>query len=213
MRIINPSVEIITPDEVIKDQMLTIELAGRNCYKSEDKICDGSADKMIGMLRLKKHLSVLEHGNITVRFIGSRAMTHQLVRHRIAAYSQESQRYCNYTKGKFNNEIVFIKPIGFDGWTAPAQSLFEESLIDAENYYKLLTDNGVKAEDARGVLPNQAKSEIVVTMNFRSWMHFFEMRCDKHAQSEIRFLAKDLLVKFNGLLPVIFEDLYKEYIG
>ncbi len=212
MKIIKPSVEIITPDQVIKDQMLTIELAGRNCYKSEDKICDGSADKMIGMLRMKKHLSVLEHGNITVRFIGSRAMSHQLVRHRIAAYSQESQRYCNYSKGKFGNEVVFIEPIGFNDWEDIQKAVFKESLADSEEYYRELVSTGLKAEDARGVLPNQAKTEVVVTMNIRTWMHFFEMRCDKHAQSEIRFLAKALLVKFNDLLPVVFEDLYKEYI-
>lgn len=212
MRIIKPSVEIISDVQATIDQMLVIELAGRNCYKSEGKICIGSADKMIGMLRMKKHLSVLEHGNITVRMIGSRAMSHQLVRHRLAAYSQESQRYCNYSKGKFGNEITFIEPEGFKDWTKEQQEGFTMSLKLAEKCYQELIIAGLKAEDARGVLPNACKTEVVVTMNMRSWMHFFDMRCDKHAQAEIRNIAKDLLVQMYGLLPVIFEDLYKEHI-
>lgn len=212
MKMIKPSFEILSDAQAVVNQMLIIELAGRNCYKSEDKICDGSADKMIGMLRMKKHLSVLEHGNITVRMIGSRAMSHQLVRHRLASYSQESQRYCNYSKGKFGGEVTFIEPMGYSDWTNTQRSLFEGSLFDSEDHYKMLIDKGLKAEDARGVLPNQAKTEIVVTMNMRSWMHFFTMRCDKHAQAEIRFLAKGLLEEFYKLLPVIFEDLYKEHI-
>lgn len=214
MRMIENSFEILsaTTMDSVTEQLKVIELAGRNCYKSEDRICEGSHDKIIGMLRLKKHFSVLEHGNMTVRMIGSRAFSHQLVRHRLAAYSQESQRYVNYNKDKHNKEITFIKPVDFDDWEPAAQLLFEESLVDAESYYKLLTDNGVKAEDARGVLPNQTKTEIVVTMNLRSWMHFFEMRCDKHAQKEIRLIALGLLKEMNELMPVIFSDLKKKFL-
>lgn len=213
MKIIKPSFEILsatTPD-LVTNQLKIIELAGRNCYKSEDKICEGSYDKMIGMLRLKKHLSVLEHGNMTVRFIGSRAFSHQLVRHRIAAYSQESQRYCNYSKGKFGNEVTFIEPIDYDNWDEDIKETFELALRRSEEYYQTLVNQGLKAEDARGVLPNQAKTEVVVTMNLRTWMHFFSMRCDKHAQSEIRFLAKGLLKEFYKLMPVIFEELHEEF--
>lgn len=215
MRLVKPSFEILTDtnNDSIIHQLKTIELAGRNCYKSEDRICDDSYNKIIGMLRLKKHLSVLEHGNVTVRFIGSRAFSHQLVRHRIAAYSQESQRYCNYNKGKFGSEVTFIEPVDFDDWSEDQRDIFKLGLKKSEDVYKALIEEGLKAEDARGVLPNQAKTEVVVTMNLRSWMHFFSMRCDKHAQKEIRYLATGLLEEFHKLMPVIFEELHKEYVS
>lgn len=214
MKLIDPSFEILssTNVEFVTNQLKLIELAGRNCYKSEDKICDGSHDKMIGMLRMKKHLSVLEHGNMTVRMIGSRGFSHQLVRHRIAAYSQESQRYCSYNKDKFDKQITFIKPIGFDDWDTITKEVLLASLEESQTNYLELISLGLKAEDARNVLPNACKTEIVVTMNLRSWMHFFSMRCDKHAQDEIRFLAKGILKEFHELMPVIFKDLYEEYI-
>ena len=213
MKIVKPSFEILFPKtkELATEILKVVELAGRNCYMSEDRICEGSHNKMIGMLRMKKHESVMEHGNITVRMIGSRAFTHQLVRHRLAAYSQESQRYCNYSKGKFNNEVTFIEPEGFDDWTRPQKDNFKCALEESETYYQKLISYGTKAEDARGVLPNACKTEIVVTMNLRSWRHFFKMRCDKHAQAEIRNLAKGLLKEMSELMPVIFEDLNEEY--
>jgi thymidylate synthase (FAD) len=215
MKIVKPSFEILSATnlEYVTEQLKIIELAGRNCYKSEDKICEGSHDKIIGMLRLKKHFSVLEHGNMTVRMIGSRAFSHQLVRHRLAAYSQESQRYCNYNKGKFGSEVTFVEPVKFSEWDEELQKNFTTSLQLAEKCYQELVEQGMKAEDARGVLPNQCKTEVVVTMNLRSWMHFFSMRCDKHAQAEIRLIATGLLEEFNKLMPVIFEDLAKEYLG
>lgn len=214
MRLIKPSFEILSlsGSDFVESQLKIIELAGRNCYKSEDKICDGSYNKIIGMLRLKKHLSVLEHGNMTVRMIGSRAFSHQLVRHRIAAYSQESQRYCNYNKGKFGSEITFIEPVDWGDWSDNNKTVFLKALQDSEIHYQELVKEGLKAEDARGVLPNQTKTEIVVTMNLRSWMHFFDMRCDKHAQKEIRYLATGLLREFYKLMPVIFEEHAEQYL-
>ena len=214
MKIIKPSVEVLFPPnkEIATMILKVVELAGRNCYKSEDRICEGSYNKMIGMLRTKKHESVMEHGNITVRMIGSRAFSHQLVRHRLAAYSQESQRYVNYSKDKFGGEITFIDPVDSDNWDKAVKVLFEKGLESAEKFYMQLIEDGLKAEDARGVLPNQTKTEVIVTMNLRSWRHFFKMRCDKHAQKEIRFLAKELLKQVTILMPVIFEDLYKEYV-
>lgn len=214
MKMIKPRAEILFPNtkELAIEILKIVELAGRNCYKSEDKICEGSHDKIIGMLRLKKHESVLEHGNVTVRMIGSRAFSHQLVRHRLAAYSQESQRYCNYSKGKFGSEITFIEPENYDQMSTDQQLLFHDGLIEAEERYKELVNNGMKTEDARGLLPNQTKTEVVVTMNLRSWRHFFKMRCDKHAQAEIRGLATSLLKDMHELMPIIFEDLYEEYV-
>ena len=216
MRIVKPSFEILSNTNAaynyVINELKVIELAGRNCYKSEDKICNGSYDKIIGMLRSKKHFSVLEHGNMTVRMIGSRAFSHQLVRHRLAAYSQESQRYCNYSKDKFGSGVTFIEPVPFNTWSKELQDNFKVSLQVAEKCYLELIKQGMKAEDARGVLPNQCKTEVVVTMNLRSWMHFFELRCDKHAQSEIRLIALELLEEFHTLMPVIFSDLYKKYL-
>lgn len=213
MKLINSSFEVLsaTSQDVVIEQLKVIELAGRNCYKSEDKITEDSYNKIIAMLRMKKHESVLEHGNVTVRFIGSRGFTHQLVRHRLAAYSQESQRYVNYSKDKFGNEVTFIEPIGWDDWTSEQRMMFSKSLLDAESHYMHLLETGMKAEDARGVLPNATKTEIVCTMNLRAWRHFFKMRCDKHAQKEIRFLAKGLLAEMYEMMPVIFQDLYDEY--
>lgn len=213
MNLIKPSFEILSntgQDEII-NQLKIIELAGRNCYKSENLITEDSYNKIIGMLRMKKHLSVLEHGNVTVRIIGSRAMTHQLVRHRLAAYSQESQRYVNYSKGKFGSEVTFVEPEGFDDWSTTQKLLFMDGLQEAEERYLELIKNGLKAEDARGLLPNATKTEIVCTMNLRSWMHFFEMRCDKHAQAEIRGIALRMLEEFYQLMPIIFNDLYNKY--
>jgi len=212
MKVIKPSIEILTPFDFMVEQLKIIELAGRNCYKSEDKICEGSYNKMIGMLRTLKHESVMEHASITVRMIGSRAMSHQLVRHRIAAYSQESQRYCNYGKGKFGSQITFIEPIGFDSWSETARLNFTKGLESSEQFYLQSIQDGVKAEDARGLLPNQVKTEVVVTMNLRSWRHFLKLRCDKHSQSEIRFLAKEILKAFHMEMPIVFKDLADEFL-
>jgi thymidylate synthase (FAD) len=214
MRVIKPSVEILFPKtkELATEILKVVELGGRNCYKSEDKICEGSYNKIIGMLRTLKHESVLEHGNISVRMIGSRAFTHQLIRHRLAAYSQESQRYVNYSKNKFNNEVTFIEPFGFEDRSPERQEHWKKSMEAAEKAYFEDIKLGGKAEQAREHLPNSCKTEIVVTMNLRAWRHFFKMRCDKHAQLEIRMIAKDLLAKMHDLMPVIFEDLAKEYL-
>jgi len=214
MKIVKPSVEILFPTKEIANEMMKIiELSGRNCYKSEEKICEGSHEKMIGMLRARKHHSVLEHSMFTMRFIGSRAMSHQLVRHRISSISQESQRYCSYNKGKFNNEVVFVEPVGMKNWDLTAILNFTRGLESAEQFYFNALKNGLKAEDARGLLPNACKTEVVMTMNCRSLINFFELRCDSHAQAEIRLLAKSLLGQVNKFMPCIFKDLHEQFLG
>lgn len=215
MKIIKPSFEILssTGEDIIKEQLKIIELAGRNCYKSEDRITEDSYTKMIGMLRSKKHLSVLEHGSLTVRIICSRATSHQLVRHRFTAVSQESQRYVNYSKGKHGSEITFIEPEDFDDWSDKQKLLFMDGLTEAESRYMELISNGLKPEDARGILPNSCKTELVITKNLRSWIDLFELRCDPHAQSEIRNLSLEMLDEFNKLMPVVFSDVHKKYHG
>ena len=206
MKLIDPSIEILSPIDG-KAIMKLLEKAGRTCYKSEDLITDNSCDKFVGAILSKHHESVIEHVSITVKFIGSRSMSHQLVRHRIASYSQESQRYCNYTRNKFGGDIIFIKPIKYDGWDFNTQGLFDGALSIAETHYQELIAAGLQAQDARDVLPNACKTEVVATMNLRSWRHFFKMRTDVHAQDEIRFLANQLLAEFKKELPIIFGDL------
>lgn len=214
MKLVPPSFTILsaTDEASIIAMLKTVELGARNCYKSEDKITEDSHSKIIAMLRLKKHESVLEHGSVTVRIVCSRAAMAQLTRHRIASYSIESQRYVSYDKGKFGSEITYVKPIEFDSWKPYQQRKFRAGLLDAEHHYMDLVASGLKAEDARGVLPNQTKTEIVVTMNLRAWRNFFQLRCDKHAQSEIRFLAKGLLAEFHKLMPAVYADLAEEYL-
>jgi thymidylate synthase (FAD) len=204
--LVDPSVEIITPingEEIIKH----IERCGKVCYKSEDTIKDGSCNTFVKKILESEHESVVEHFSVTVRFTCSRACSHQLVRHRIASYSQESQRYVNYSRGKFGNQITFIKPLDFDSMTIEQQFKYKIALEDSERSYMSLVSLGLKPQQARGVLPNDTKTEVIVTMNLRSWRHFFKLRTDKHAQLEIRTLASNLLNEFKANIPVVFEDL------
>jgi thymidylate synthase (FAD) len=204
--LIEPSVEVITPingEEIIKH----IERCGKVCYKSEDTIKDGSCNTFVKKILESEHESVVEHFAVTVRFTCSRACSHQLVRHRIASYSQESQRYVNYSRGKFGRQITFIKPLDFDSMSIEQQFKYKLALEDCEKAYLSLTELGLKPQQARGILPNDTKTEVVVTMNLRSWRHFFKLRTDKHAQLEIRTLANNLLAEFKKNIPIIFDDL------
>lgn len=205
MRLIEPKVEILTDLNGIAI-LKHLEKCGKTCYKSEDGITEDSCETFVSKIIDSKHESVIEHSFITVRFTCSRACSHQIVRHRIASYSQESQRYVNYSRGKFGSQITFIKPINFDKWSEEVKFKYKLQLESAEKAYMELIALGLKAQDARGVLPNDTKTEIVATMNLRSWRHFIKMRTDPHAQAEIRFLANELLEKFKSV-PVIFEDI------
>lgn len=193
-----------------------IEKAGRTCYKSYDKITDDSAAKFVGMLRKLGHESVIEHSWVAVRFIGcSRAFTHQLVRHRLMAISQESQRYCDES-GFFQNDYFVIPPSleeaglvdwycgklkQIDGWYRELQEMLKEAI-------KAGKTKGKVNEDARFLLPNAVCSEIVISCNFREWRHIFKMRTDIRAQWEIRYATIDLLREFQKLFPVVFDDFH-----
>jgi len=200
MKIINQSVELISytpnPEQVI-------EIAGRTCYKSEDKITDTSASRFVkNIVKSRGHESISEHASATFKIITDRAVSHQIVRHRLASYSQESQRYCNYTKDSNGGEIVFIDPIGL---STKNRSMFLSQLAKTELLYKELIANGEKAEVARGILPNATKTEIIVTMNFRSWMHFINLRKDKHAQQPIREIANLIEEQLAIVSPSLFD--------
>lgn len=207
MKIINQSIEII--DKLDGERILKkLETAGRICYKSENNITEDSSKKFIKNIIKRGHESVLEHESITIKATTSRSVSHQLVRHRIASYSQESQRYCNYNKDKFNNEITFIHPRRLLKGTNLYRA-WERSMESMEFAYFELLEMGAKPEDAREVLPNSTKTEIVITMNMRAWRHFLKIRTAKDSDPKIQELANLILKEFKQQIPVIFDDIYE----
>ena len=203
--IIKPHVILETPVAHIVDYMKLLEVAGRTCYKSEERITEGSADKFVGGIVRRGHESVLEHVSIIYRFIMSRAASHQLVRHRICGFSQESQRYCDY--GDLGFQIILPPSIADTPMAAP----YIEQCAQAYDMYNQLRDRGIPPEDARFVLPNASKTELMMSTNLRQWRHVIRERgLNKHAQWEIRQLMQDVLYELNNYLPVIFGDLVEE---
>jgi thymidylate synthase (FAD) len=205
MHIIPASFEIMespSGEELLKN----IERYGRVCYKSESAVTADSAGKFVRRIIKSGHESVIEHAKITVKIICDRGVTHEIVRHRIASYSQESTRYCNYAKDKFGNELTFIKP-GFWAEDEPAYEIWRRQMQSAEDAYLAMVDSGVPPEQARSVLPNSLKTEIIVTMNLREWRHFFKLRADKAAHPQMREISVPLLARMKELLPPVFEDI------
>lgn len=185
---------------------LLVEEAGRTCYESQDK-ADGHPEILIRRLINMEHDSVLEHATATFRISGvSRALSHQLVRHRLCSFSQKSQRYVNELQFEF---VVppSIQKLGKD--SVEGYKLQMETIQQMYEYWKKL---GVKNEDARFVLPNSCTTEIVTTANFREWRHVLNKRCEKHAQWEIRYLAHRILQILSTNAPSAFEDLTMKYI-
>jgi thymidylate synthase (FAD) len=191
----------INREELLK----TIEIAGRTCYKSEDKITEDSASKFVRMLIKNGHEAMIEHNSITVKFVCDRGVSHEIVRHRIASFAQESTRYCNYGNDKFGNEITVIKPFFFQEGAKYLQ--WETLCEEAEHAYFNLLKLGSSPQEARSVLPNSLKTEIVVTMNLREWRHFFRFRCASTAHPQMREIAIPLFKEMRELLPELFEDI------
>jgi len=182
-----------------------IERAARLCYKSEKKIDEKSYHNFINELIVKGHESIIEHEKATVFIVTDRGVTHEIVRHRIASYSQESTRYCNYNTEQFGNEITVIHPL-FYCPDSEQYRIWEESCLMSEMaYIKLIVDG--KPQEARSVLPNSLKTEIAVTFNFREWRHFFNLRCSKFAHPQMQQIAIPLLLFFKKALPSIFSDI------
>ena len=209
MKVIAPYHEILyLPDG---DQLLqNLELAGRTCYKSEDKITKDSASGFLRRIMASGHHSVIEHASLTVRFICDRGVTHELVRHRLAAYSQESTRYANYSKDKFGSEITVIRPI-FWKPGAKAYIAWERAMQQAEDAYFELLNQGARPQEARSVLPNSLKTEIVMTANLREWRHVISLRAQKAAHPQIREIMLPLLVELKEKMPVVFDDLFEKF--
>ena len=226
MKLIKPFVELLYFND---DALKLIEIAGRTCYKSEDKIIETSSEKF-ALQRLKTgHESVIEHSMATVRFTCDRGVSHELVRHRLASYSQESTRYCDYEGGN----VVFIIPkivvgcfptVGGDdiwdetrviklsgvlGFRHPAV-IWADIMLYAEARYKRLRDAGWSPQWARSVLTNSLKTEVVMTANFREWRHFFKLRTSAAAHPQMREVAIPLLKEMQSKIPVMFDDIIPE---
>lgn len=192
----------INGEEILKK----IEKAGRTCYKSEDKITVESAKKFVASVLKMGHHSVIEHEKVTVRVICDRGVTHEIVRHRLASYSQESTRYCNYSKDKFGNEITVIEPI-FWKTSDPQYAVWKDACEYVEKAYFKILEMGSTPEKARSVLPNSLKTELIMTFNLREWRHFFTLRTSPRAHPQMREVAIPLLKEFKKLIPVVFDDI------
>ena len=218
MKIIKPSYEILTPisDGGIKE-LQHIEKIGRVCYKSEDRITDDgeSAKKFVKMLISNGHEAMIEHSSLSVKFVVDRGVSHELVRHRIASFAQESTRYCNYSKDKFGNEITVILPCFFDtGMGILSNSLvYQEWKLAcecAEERYFNLLKMGATPQQARTVLPNSLKTEIIITANYREWRNFFKLRTAEASHPQMREVTIPLLKEIKTLIPIIFDDIEVE---
>ena len=198
MKIIKPSVEFLwsTPNPLQE-----IEKAGRTCYKSEDKITDGSAEKFVKMLVSRGHTAMIEHASISYKVIFDRGVTHEIVRHRIFSFAQESTRYVNY-KG---TDMQFIRPCFWkDG--DYCYSNWYHGCHHSEKLYNEMIKDGASPQEARSVLPNSLKTEIVITGNLREWLHFFKLRCAPAAHPQMREVAHMMLEDIQKRIPVVFDE-------
>ena len=204
MKIIEPKVELINSPSY-SGLLSLIELAGRTCYKSERKITEDSAEKFVRNILKRGHEAVIEHGSVTVRFTCDRGVSHEIVRHRLASYCQESTRYCNYSKDGFGGEITVIEP----SWCSegdPAYEVWKKACQRAELAYFDLMSIGCSPQESRSVLPNSLKTEVVMTANMREWRHFLRLRTASAAHPDMREVAKMLLTEMKNRYPVFFED-------
>jgi thymidylate synthase (FAD) len=208
MKIIKSSFEIlnIKNREEAESLLKIIEIAGRTCYKSEHKITQDSSKAFLTNILKLGHESVIEHVSISVKIVCDRGISHEIVRHRIASYSQESTRFCNYSKDNFGNEITVIEPCFWEK-DSDLYKKWEESIKASEQEYFYLISNGAKPQEARSVLPNSLKTEIVMTANLRSWRNFFRLRTSQSAHPQIREISIPMLNEFKILMPEIFGDI------
>lgn len=206
MNIINASYEILTPIDG-KQELKFIEKIGRTCYKSEDKISEDETSAIIFVRNLIKHghEAMLEHSSFTVKFVCDRGISHEIVRHRLCSFAQESTRYCNYSKDKFGG-VTFIKPLYLNN-DEYRYAIWQEECRAAEEAYMNMLNDGATPQEARAVLPTSVKTELVVTANYREWRNIFKLRCAKDAHPQIRELMIPLCNELKEKLPVVFEDI------
>lgn len=222
MKIIRPSVELLDKEFDGVKEIKKLELAGRLCYKSEDKITDDSYKGFIKHALDLGHHSLIEHVHITARVICDRGVTHEIVRHRIANYSQESTRYCNYTQGKYGSEITVILPVWYRNYcevmgtpeaadmkfvaTRERFKIWKQACEKDEKDYIELINLGAQPQEARDILPNSLKTEIIMTFNIREWRHFFTLRAHKGSHPQMQEVAHALLKLLKSKVPVVFDE-------
>jgi thymidylate synthase (FAD) len=207
MKIIKPSYEII--DNIDGQAILKkIEYCARVSHKSEDRITETSAAPFVKKIIELGDESVLEHVSITVKFICDRGVSHELVRHRLASFTQESTRYCNYSKDGYGHEITVIQPpFGTDILGIARAEAWRHEMKAAEKAYFQLLEAGAKPEEARSVLPNSLKTEVIMTANLREWRHVLSLRADRRAHPQMRELMIPLLYELQEKIPVVFDDI------
>jgi len=198
MKIIDQSHEVI---HITPDLLEHIEAAARTCYQSEDRIKTGSAEAFVAMIMRCGQYAMLEFGDITVRFVTNRGVTHELVRHRLCTFAQESQRYVRYA------DVEFIRPSWWYDMTMEHRACLESMMELAERAYQSLTRSGMMPEQARDVLLNVTKTAIVMNANIREWRHVLSLRTSKHAHPQMRALMLPLLSELTEQYPVLFGDI------
>lgn len=214
MQLVEPKVEFITDLSTLTPKIIVD--AGRTCYKSNKT--DYTANEVDSFLRKlidKEHESPLEHLSFTVRFITDRGISHELVRHRLAAFTQESTRYCNYSKEKFGKEIYCVMPDYSKEnleWTPEMEAEFREAFEDAQRHYMNLLDMGATPQFARSVLPTGLKTELVMTANIREWRHILKLRCDESAHPDARYLCNQIYDELKKYHPYFVYDLNIESV-
>ena len=195
---VTPQVELLA---ITENAEMVIEESGRTCYLSFDKMGEDSTKRFIRMIVKSGHHSVLEHASATFRIKGgSRSFTHQIVRHRMASFSQQSQRYVS------EEQFHIVTPPSIRE-NDEALALYNECMETCRQAYRKLKEMEIRKEDARFVLPNAVESEIVVTANFREWRHIISLRKGKGAQWEIREISRLILEILAKKAPTVFEDL------
>lgn len=210
MRLIKSKVEIL--DNLNGEEIIDkITKVARTCYKSEDNSTSERDRELVKRLIKSGHEAMIEFFDITVKFTCDRGVSHELVRHRMASFAQESTRYCNYSKDKFGNELTFIEPIWYDSLGITHKQDFEIALERCEDDYLEFIRQGWTPQQARAILPNALKTEINMKANLREWRHFFKLRCSTAAHPDMRVLALDLLKQFHDNIPIIFDDIYEQF--
>ncbi len=201
MKIVEPTVNLewITPDA-----LKVLEGAGRICYKSESNITDSSAPSFVQKIIERGHEAVIEHASASFKIITDRGITHEIVRHRIASFCQESTRYCNYSNEKFDNEIAVIEPPKMN---EASRNAWIRACETAEKEYFIMLESGATPQIARSILPTCLKSEIIMTCNFREWRHFLKLRLAKGAHPQIIQIAQMIKEILISKYPEVFSDL------
>jgi len=202
MKIVKPSYQILTELDG-KSILQQIEVIARTCYKSEDKITETSGIALVKNLIKRGHEAMIEHGPlISIRFIANRGFTHEIVRMRLASFAQESTRYCNYSKGKFDGNVTFCMPEYIID-----KDQFKKHCEKAETAYLNMIEEGYPAQIARDILPIGVKAEIVVSTNIREWRHILKLRTDNASHPIMHELMRPLLKDLQNKVPILFDDI------